>query len=83
MLNTYQRETKLFEFSWKNEQGRVEDKKNRCHFAMAWFSLLPSAFFIKKLPSFLKRGYTKKYRPVFKDVQANENTALAVQIFLK
>ena len=70
-LKTYQRETKLFEFSPDTNMGELKIKQRR-HFAMAllqWFSLVPFIYVYKKLPFILTTRYIGKYRPIFKDLK--------------
>ena len=93
MLKTYQRKNTLFELSqdtnWEEMKRRKHDVIFHWHrynsfVAMALlqcfcFFRLPK--FATKLPSLSTKGYTGKYRIVFKDFLANENATLAVHIF--
>ena len=75
MLKTYQRETKLFEFSLYTNREESNLRKN--DITLQWlcfngfvamvFSSFVLLYFQTELSSFLTTGHTAKYRPVVKD----------------
>ena len=83
-LKTYQRETKLFEFSPDTNMGELKIKQRR-HFAMAllqWFSLVPFIYVYKKTTIYLDNEVYRKISTHFQGLEnANENAVLASQTF--